>query len=65
MTTKSNCTCGLAMRMNSMVAAAALEELRKHDPEAAKRIIEQANQKSHTDWCGNATKWLAHRMKGR
>lgn len=56
-----NCTCGLAMRMNSTVAAMALTELRKHDPEAADRIVETANLKTHKDWCGSATKWLEHR----
>ena len=51
------------MRMNSTIAAAALEELRKHDSEAADRIVAMANQKSHKDWCGSAAKWLAQRKK--
>lgn len=55
------CTCGLAMRMNSTVAAMALAELRKHDPEAVDRIITLANQKVHKEWCGNAVKWLKRR----
>lgn len=55
------CTCGLAMRMNSTVAAMALTELRKHDPQAADRIIATANAKAHRDWCGNATKYLQQR----
>lgn len=57
------CTCGLAMRMNSTVAAAALKELSKHDPDAALRIVALATQKAHADWCGNATKWLEHRKR--
>ena len=56
-----SCTCGLALRMASTVAAEALVELRKHDPEAADRIIEAANKKAHKDWCGSATKWLRQR----
>jgi hypothetical protein len=61
---RSNCTCGLAMRMNSTIAAMALGELRKHDPKAADRIIAAANSKAHADWCGSATKWLKQR-KGK
>lgn len=52
------CTCGLAMRMNSTVAAMALTELRKHDPKAANQIIAIANLKTHKDQCSNAMKYL-------
>jgi hypothetical protein len=51
------CTCGLAIRMNSTVAAAALKELRKHDSKAADQIVAMVNQKVHRDWCGSADKW--------
>ena len=57
------CTCDLALRMNSTVAALALTELRKHDPEAAGQIIATANAKAHRDWCGNATKYLKQRKE--
>lgn len=60
-----NCTCGLAMRMNSAIAAEALAELRKYDSEAADRILEAANKKVHQDWCESATKWLQQRKRKR
>ena len=49
-----SCTCNLAMRMNSTVAAIAIEELRKYDTKTADYIIAIANQKMHKDWCGEA-----------
>ena len=55
------CTCGLAMRMNSTVAAKAIAELSKHDRNAAEKIIAEANATTHKDWCGSATKWLKDR----
>lgn len=63
MNAKTACTCGCAMRMNSMVAAMALSELRKHDNNAADRIIAHANSIQHKDWCGSAAKWLKARAK--
>lgn len=58
-----SCNCGRAMRMNSTAAAMAISELRKHDNEAADRIIALINNIQHKDWCGSATAYLTARRR--
>ena len=59
------CNCGQDARAIYMVAERALEELRRHDPEAADRILAAAARTEHRDYCGDIGKFLEAKRKTR
>lgn len=59
--TVRNCNCGLAIRMNSTVAAKAIAALREYDNEVADKIIAETNATKHKDWCGSAAEFIKAR----